>query len=38
VDPQGNPLTVTNKKGKEKKVIVYARQGYTAPNAPPAGN
>jgi VWFA-related protein len=38
VDPQGNPLMVANKKGKEKKVIVYARQGYTAPNAPPAGN
>jgi VWFA-related protein len=38
VDPQGNPLMVANKKGKEKKVTVYARQGYTAPNAPPAGN
>lgn len=40
VDPQGNPLTVANKKGKEKKVIVYARQGYTAPTptAQPGGN
>lgn len=38
VDPQGNPLMVANKKGKEKKVVVYARQGYTAPSAPPAGN
>lgn len=36
VDPQGNPLMVANKKGKEKKVLVYARQGYTAPSAPPA--
>jgi VWFA-related protein len=33
VDPQGNPLTVADKKGKQKKVIVYARQGYTAPAA-----
>lgn len=40
VDPQGNPLMVANKKGKEKKVVIYARQGYTAPvPAPqPAGN
>lgn len=40
VDPQGNPLTVANKKGKEKKVVIYARQGYTAPTpAPqPGGN
>lgn len=40
VDPQGNPLMVANKKGKEKKVIVYARQGYTAPTlaAQPGGN
>jgi VWFA-related protein len=35
VDPQGNPLMVANKKGKEKKVVVYARQGYTAPAAAP---
>jgi VWFA-related protein len=33
VDPQGNPLTVADKKGKQKKVVVYARQGYTAPAA-----
>ena len=33
VDPQGNPLTVADKKGKQKKVVVYARQGYTAPTA-----
>ncbi len=38
VDPQGNPFMVANKKGKEKKVTVYARQGYTAPTALPAGN
>ncbi len=33
VDPQGNPLTVADKKGKQKKVVVYARSGYTAPTA-----
>lgn len=40
VDPQGNPLMVANKKGKEKKVVIYARQGYTAPTptAQPGGN
>jgi VWFA-related protein len=38
VDPQGNPLTVADKKGKQKKVIVYARQGYTAPVATALGN
>ncbi|HTS12191.1 MAG TPA: VWA domain-containing protein [Candidatus Limnocylindrales bacterium] len=38
VDPQGNPLMVANKKGKEHKVTVFARQGYTALSAPPAGN
>jgi len=40
VDPQGNPLMVANKKGKQKKVLVYARQGYTAPTATaqPGGN
>ena len=37
VDDQGNPLELANKKGKKKKVIVDAREGYTAPNAP-AGN
>lgn len=31
VGDDGNPLTVTNKKGKPRKVIVYAREGYTAP-------
>ncbi len=30
VDNQGNPLTLANKKGKQKKVIVYARRGYTS--------
>jgi len=30
VDSQGNPMTVANKKGKQKKVVVYARHGYTA--------
>jgi len=37
VDDQGNPLQLVNKKGKMKKVIVIAREGYTAPNIP-AGN
>lgn len=36
VDDQGNPLELANKKGKMKKVVVIAREGYTAPN-PPAG-
>ena len=30
VDEQGNPLQVLDKKGKMKKVVVYARQGYKA--------
>lgn len=30
VDEQGNPLTVNDKKGKKKKTIVHARQGYMA--------
>jgi len=38
VDEQGNPLTVADKKGKQKKVVVYARQGYTAPAATAMGN
>jgi VWFA-related protein len=38
VDDQGNPLMVENKKGKKKKVIVYARQGYMAPTPAAAGN
>ncbi len=31
VDEHGNPLELANKKGKKKKVMVYARQGYMAP-------
>lgn len=31
VGPDGKQLKVTNEKGKRRKVIVYARQGYTAP-------
>jgi VWFA-related protein len=38
VDEQGNPMELANKKGKMKKVVVIAREGYTAPTAPPAGN
>ena len=30
LDDKGNPLTVNDKKGRPKKVIVYAREGYTA--------
>jgi VWFA-related protein len=37
VDEQGNPMTWTDKKGKKKKMIVHARQGYTSLSAP-AGN
>jgi VWFA-related protein len=29
----GNPLVITNKKGKKQKIIVYAREGYTARKA-----
>jgi VWFA-related protein len=38
VDEQGNPLTVEDKKGKKKKVVVYARQGYMSPTATAAGD
>jgi Ca-activated chloride channel homolog len=31
VEPDGNPLNITNKKGKREKIVVYAREGYTAP-------
>ena len=31
IDANGNPLTVEGKKGKQRKTIVYAREGYTAP-------
>ncbi len=37
VDEQGNPLMQPDKKGKMKKVIVIARQGYTSPK-PAAGD
>jgi len=35
VDDEGNPLELADKKGKKKKAVVIAREGYTAPNAPP---
>lgn len=38
VDDQGNPLELANKKGKMKKAVVTAREGYVAPRAAPAGN
>jgi VWFA-related protein len=31
VGPDGNPLVVTDQKGKKQKWVVYAREGYTAP-------
>jgi len=31
VDADGNPMLLSDKKGKKHKVIVYARPGYTAP-------
>jgi VWFA-related protein len=34
VDDNGQPLVFTNKKGKKKKIIVYAREGYLAPKGP----
>jgi VWFA-related protein len=37
VDEQGNPLTQPDKKGKMKKVIVIARQGYTSPKPTSGG-
>jgi Ca-activated chloride channel family protein len=33
VDAQGNPLVITNKKGKKVKYRVVARQGYYSPKA-----
>ena len=37
VDAQGNPLELANKKGKMKKAVVNAREGYVAPR-PTAGD
>jgi VWFA-related protein len=31
VAPDGGPLTVLDQKGKKQKIVVYAREGYTAP-------
>lgn len=33
VDDKGQPFMIANKKGKMKKVVVYARAGYQAANA-----
>ena len=38
VDAQGNPMALNDKKGKKHKVLVYARQGYTALTPAAAGN
>jgi len=37
VDEQGNPMMFEDKKGKKKKVIVHAREGYTSPLASATG-
>jgi len=34
VDDNGQPFTYTDKKGKKKKIIVYAREGYQAAKGP----
>jgi Ca-activated chloride channel family protein len=31
IAPDGSPLKVTNEKGERRKIVVYAREGYTAP-------
>jgi VWFA-related protein len=38
LDNDGNPLTTPDKKGKPKKVNVYARQGYSSPKPGLSGN
>ena len=38
VDDQGNPLLLEDRKGKKKKVVVYARNGYTSPRLAAGGN
>lgn len=37
VDDQGNPMQLANKKGKMKKAVVTAREGYVAPRPTPGG-
>ena len=34
VDDNGQPLVLTDRKGKKKKTIVYFREGYQAPKGP----
>jgi VWFA-related protein len=31
VAPDGSPFTITDKKGKKQKIVIYAREGYQAP-------
>ena len=38
VDDQGNPLMLEDRKGKKKKTVVYARNGYTSPRLASGGN
>ena len=37
LDDDGNPMMLVDKKGKKKKVIVTAREGYTAPHSSAGG-
>lgn len=37
LDDDGNPLMLVNKKGKKKKVVVTAREGYKAPGSSAGG-
>lgn len=33
IGPDGKPLTFTDEKGKKRKLVVHAREGYTAPKS-----
>jgi hypothetical protein len=34
VGPDGKPFKVTDEKGERHKIVVYAREGYVAPERP----
>jgi VWFA-related protein len=38
VDDKGDEMMIADKKGKMKKLVIYARQGYTAPAISSSGN
>jgi hypothetical protein len=38
VDDKGDEMMIADKKGKMKKLVIYARQGYTAPAVSTPGN